>query len=965
MKVIKKVFLIFILSFLLINITGCKIENNDDNNVDDQIYYPQENSNISISEALLLEIPEGNKTPYKYYIEGTISSIEDNEKGSLYITDGINSIYIMELFDKDGKTSFSKMPIMPQVGDSLIVYGYLKCKNDSIYIPSGVLEDLVIDEDNDTSFTLIEDVKKAQLGKYKVKGQVIAKNAQSFILKDSSSQILVYMGSSWQNDVEIGDVLQLEGTTTTYGNAIQFSNDSLYKNVSSSTVSYPNYKTLTGSGMNSYLYQSKIEIEYVRVEAKLSVSGSYYNFTVEGSSLTGTITYPLNSQTLNAMNGKEIIITGYVTGISGSNTKYLNILAVNVVLKNNNNDNDNKEIIDIKTIKESPLGEYKTSGIVIAANSQSFILQDNTDKILVYKGSSWEQDLSGGEEITLTGTTTVYGNAIQFGNDSTYSINGFEYPPYEDYSELTIEEANSYIGMEDIDIKYVCFTGVLSKSGNYYNVVIQNANVTLSISYPINKVELDSYDGKNIKVIGYITGLVSNKYLNILATEVRPTDDVIIDPTTNKVNFFMINDTHGAFVDEGNYPGIARVSGLIDALESANGEYIKLANGDIFQGTYISSTLKGLPLVDALNVIDFDAFILGNHEFDWGIEEIAKYKDGDLTNGEADFPFLGANIIEKSTGDMLDWVEPYTIIDYNNSKVGIIGVIGSSQESSILSMHVEKYDFINPIYLIEEYAAELRIEKDCDVVVVASHDFDETLNSRIASLSGNSEIDAIFCAHTHQNISSTLTRSDGVTIPVVQNHDKNETATSLVLELNNYKQMTSFTVNKYYPMNYQPDNDLDVVYDKYNSLIEKGNEVLGYTSSTISKSTLGYYATSAMKEEFDVDVSIINTGGVRDTIKGGDITISDVFSVFPFENEIMLVSMTGRSIKSLYNSNSSYLYFNNDFNTSSLSDSLYYDVAVIDYVFTGAYYNEFKGLAYTDTNIVLRDILIDYIDESY
>ena len=67
--------------------------------MDDQIYYPQENSNISISEALLLEIPEGNKTPYKYYIEGTISSIEDNEKGSLYITDGINSIYIMELFD--------------------------------------------------------------------------------------------------------------------------------------------------------------------------------------------------------------------------------------------------------------------------------------------------------------------------------------------------------------------------------------------------------------------------------------------------------------------------------------------------------------------------------------------------------------------------------------------------------------------------------------------------------------------------------------------------------------------------------------------------------------------------------------------------------------------------------------------------------------------------------------------------
>lgn len=107
--------------------------------------------------------------------------------------------------------------------------------------------------------------------------------------------------------------------------------------------------------------------------------------------------------------------------------------------------------------------------------------------------------------------------------------------------------------------------------------------------------------------------------------------------------FLMINDTHGAFVDN-QYPGVERLASLIKQLGD---EYIKIANGDILQGSYISNILCGYPMIDALNNMNFNAYVIGNHEFDWGLDKIAEYKDGNLTNGEANFPFLGANIIDK------------------------------------------------------------------------------------------------------------------------------------------------------------------------------------------------------------------------------------------------------------------------------------------------------------------------------
>lgn len=427
----------------------------------------------------------------------------------------------------------------------------------------------------------------------------------------------------------------------------------------------------------------------------------------------------------------------------------------------------------------------------------------------------------------------------------------------------------------------------------------------------------------------------------------------------NEVNIFMVNDMHGSFVD-GTTPGVERLSSLINYLTKQNGDYLKIANGDIFQGSYAASILYGLPLVDALNEMKFDAFVIGNHEFDWGLDKIRTYKDGDYSNGEADFPFLGANIYEKKTNERVSWLDPYTVVEVNGVRVGVIGIIGHNLESSIIYDNVKDYDFVYPVEIIKQYAKELRSELACDVVIVSNHGYDTDLNNEIASLSGDTRIDAILCGHTHQNEYDILSRSDGAKIVAIENRDKNQSASALNLKLDANDNYESYSFERYYPSNYELDPNMTKIIKKYQSVIDEGNRIIGNLGYYLSRQSLGNIAVSAMKQEFKADVAIMNTGGVRATIAGGNVTVSDIFEVFPFNNVVITTSMSGKAIKSLYKNNADYLYFDQDFATSLFDDNTYYKVAVIDYVYSNTRYEEFKNTTKYDTNFILRDLVIEY-----
>lgn len=428
--------------------------------------------------------------------------------------------------------------------------------------------------------------------------------------------------------------------------------------------------------------------------------------------------------------------------------------------------------------------------------------------------------------------------------------------------------------------------------------------------------------------------------------------------SSGAINIFSINDTHGAIISDSEVTGLDKVQTVIRGLEK-DGEYIKVANGDIFQGGYASNVTRGRIFVDALNAMDFDCFVIGNHEFDWGIDSISVYNDGIEENGEADFPFLGANIVYKSSSTMPEWMDQYTIVENNGFTVGIIGVIGQGLTSSILAENVADYTFLDPVPIVEKLSAELRTEKDCDAVIVAIHEYEKETNNRFAKLDGDSKIDGILCAHTHQKKNETVSRNDGYLIPVLQSNTKNITVGYMNLNLDNNK-ITSTNVTHVYPDNYQSDEEILNVINKYSDIIAEGEQKIGYTSSYMSKGTLGNLAANALRDFVDADFGCLNTGGVRATVEAGDILMKEIYEVFPFDNRLVEVTMTGKQLLNFYNTAYGYCYFSENLNTNNIVSTKTYKVIVIDYVYTYGYYkNIFKGLPATYLDYYIRDAVIE------
>lgn len=465
--------------------------------------------------------------------------------------------------------------------------------------------------------------------------------------------------------------------------------------------------------------------------------------------------------------------------------------------------------------------------------------------------------------------------------------------------------------------------------------------------------------------------------------------EIISIPNSTDINVISINDTHGALIDSAEGVSIGRVHKFIQEQEEANGDYIFIHGGDAFQGSYVCGETYGLAMIEALNCMSLDCFVVGNHEFDWGIDKIAAYADGNAENGEANFPFLGANIFYKDTTTRPDWIDAYTIVEQDGLKVGIIGIMGEGQETDILTRYVKDYVFASPVGIIEDTAEYLRLTEGCDSIIVAMHEYDSALNNSIAQLSGDSKVDAIIGAHTHQNITEQVTRSDGKAIPAVQCNDKNNNAKELVLKYDASKNYTSYTAQTHYfydnytqSYTHSISTEVAAVIAKYQSYIDDGNTSIGTVNGGLGKPDLGGYAVEEMLnnaytnyEDFDngaVDIAMMNTGGVRAEIDDGDITKAEVFEVFPFNNSVVLVNISGALIKQMCSENGGYMYFKVSAaigNYANFENDTIYQMAVIDFVFENTRYDSiFGGLSeddYIQTDLVLRNLLMSYIDTKY
>ena len=417
----------------------------------------------------------------------------------------------------------------------------------------------------------------------------------------------------------------------------------------------------------------------------------------------------------------------------------------------------------------------------------------------------------------------------------------------------------------------------------------------------------------------------------------------------------MINDNHGMLNEE--VGGIDKIAAGIRYYESL-GEVVKIANGDMFQGTYLSSTLRGLPMLDVLNELDFDAFVIGNHEFDWGFDEMKKYKDGNPANGEAEFPFLGANIYDRRTGEMVDWLEPYTVVERDGVKIGIIGIIGQV-ESSILTSHVADYDFVEAADIVSDLAKELREDKDCDVVLVATHGDEDHLNYTMAEYEGSSRIDGIFTGHSHSRTDEEIERDDGSHVCVLQNGGYGDSFAILTLEFNDDGSLKDTDGKLRNTATYSDSGILDNVFAKYQSYMTIGDTVLFSIDEDVDRYDVGLQVARSMYVKYGVDLAVINTGGVRTSVEAGEVTYADIFQVLPFENEVYIVTLSGELLRSYINNSGGIYWWGIDVSTINDSDS--YQLAIVDYVYLGYSFDDYRNDTCVDTNELIRDVFIDFL----
>ena len=183
---------------------------------------------------------------------------------------------------------------------------------------------------DDSKTTTIAAILAGEAGVYQAEGTVIAINGRSFLLKDATGTMLVYLNAA--PSVVVGDVVTVSGTTSAYGGATQFGKDSVVTKTGTAEVSHGTPVELTAAECDAYLTTEVVTPVYVKLTGVLSVNGNYMNLPIDGATIIGSLTYLADDlkTAATALNGKTIVVEGYVTGVTGSSSKYLNLMVVSV-----------------------------------------------------------------------------------------------------------------------------------------------------------------------------------------------------------------------------------------------------------------------------------------------------------------------------------------------------------------------------------------------------------------------------------------------------------------------------------------------------------------------------------------------------------------------------------------------------------------------------------------------------------
>ena len=377
------------------------------------------------------------------------------------------------------------------------------------------------------------------------------------------------------------------------------------------------------------------------------------------------------------------------------------------------------------------------------------------------------------------------------------------------------------------------------------------------------------------------------------------------------------NDVHGHVAvekvkDDG---GSARMKVVIDSIRSAEKHTLLVDAGDGVQGYLYFNVFGGEVEYNVMNMLGYDIVIPGNHEFDNGIEALAKnYKRLKAKKLSANYDFRRTPV---------KGIKEYVIKKFGGRRIAFIGV-GCQPKGMISDKNCVGLGYRDAISVADSLATVLKTKKKADLVVVLSHIgyvADEPwLPSDTLMAINSTDIDVIIGGHSHTvidprkgDIKNIFTNRAGKKVLVAQTGRYGRNLGKITIDLDNIDNTPNSEI---IAINSRLDSRSDgsverflkpytIEVDKLSAVVigrseaEYPNGEMNPLSNWVADKILEIGKTLTDRK---IDFAVGNKGGVRRPLTVGDVTMGQMLTMLPFENYVTVIELTGKDVAEAFNS---------------------------------------------------------------
>jgi 5'-nucleotidase / UDP-sugar diphosphatase len=409
---------------------------------------------------------------------------------------------------------------------------------------------------------------------------------------------------------------------------------------------------------------------------------------------------------------------------------------------------------------------------------------------------------------------------------------------------------------------------------------------------------------------------------------------------TVDITILHTTDLHGhvwpttSYEGQTNVGGFLRCAARIAQIQKEIPSTILIDCGDTFQGAAESYLAKGRLMIDGLNFMQYDAWVLGNHEFDWGPDALRSLHD------MVEVPFLAANIHFNSAGEnWLPKIKPYHVLDKEGIRIAVIGLVTPGIPRWSRPYLLNGAQFIDSAEALAEIMPAVKAERP-DIIVVAMHQGHKVRGDDFANQIQKvartfPEIDIMLGGHSHTPVEDM--RIGNVLFSQAGYHGiwlgrvdlRFDTVEKKVIAKRGMLEVMNDTIPYHEGLLAKWKNELDVSGDKLANVFGETKVELSTVPDKYGQSTMQQLICRAIAEETKAEFVLHGSLG-DESIPPGTLFYRDAWRMVPYENTIGVVNLTPQEIKDILVENYSRPVTAHSFGTYNLRFSLNHADGVIE-----------------------------------